>query len=89
MPVSVGTHKTVFEYDGAFQCQKCGQKWGALPGVSRDAPRTCSTDEIYITACDLLGLLTQQTRILNDKENSVAAALALYCGNHRDNPFNT
>lgn len=28
----VGTHKEVWEYDGAFGCLKCKRKWGALPG---------------------------------------------------------
>lgn len=32
MKRSIGNHKDVYEYDGAFGCCNCKKQWGALPG---------------------------------------------------------
>lgn len=32
MPVEIGSHKRVFEYDGAHECLDCKARWGAFPG---------------------------------------------------------
>lgn len=38
----LGPHKNVAEYDGAFMCLDCKNRWGALPGHP-EAPETCSS----------------------------------------------
>jgi hypothetical protein len=36
-----GPHKTVWEYDGAFYCQDCKARWGAISNAPKEYPAAC------------------------------------------------
>jgi len=46
----VGCHKNVTEYDGAFNCLDCNNKWGALgPDYPNNASKYCDVKLLSLT----------------------------------------
>ena len=50
--ISIGQHKRVFEYDGAFKCLDCQAGWGALRGAA-PMPAECvpKPEFVYCPTC--------------------------------------
>jgi len=40
----MSVHEKIFEYDGAYECLKCGATWGALPGRDAQPPKECNPE---------------------------------------------
>lgn len=63
-----GSHKDVFEYDGAFHCRDCGQEWGALsPPAPRTAPEKCECKS-ETAAKSLRRKFDQMMKLTSDEE---------------------
>lgn len=53
---SIGEHKKVFEYDGAFECKNCKASWGALTGAKPEPPEKCQTEHDDSKSASVPGL---------------------------------
>jgi hypothetical protein len=70
MKRSIGNHKDIYEYDGAFGCCNCKKTWGALPGnpVQPDECKISSTDRRILKLEKQKRTITAELSYLHDSK---------------------
>lgn len=73
---SIGEHKKVFEYDGAFECKNCKALWGALTGAKPEPPEHCQAEQTESNSASVPGS-TAHIKPVKEYSNEGLVSLAL------------